>query len=452
MIDDKPVAKSFIYNSNCYVYDSSTNAIIQVTEKQFKELQRLFKIRIRKYTALCDNTEEYENILQLLEKGMFKPMELENVEHPASEYVRGLLEHCVNDITLQITKNCNFSCRYCTFATLNKVTRVHQDINMTLDTALKCVDFLYNHCSDVNDLCISFYGGEPLLNFSLIQSVVEYSKKKFCLKRLNFRMTTNASLMTENVLDFLYENDFMIAISLDGDEKRNDSHRRFNISGHGTFSVIYNNLKKIIEKYPDYFKNNVSFLPVVFPDENYDDLYSFFDKLGVDRGQVEPLDVDLNGIDYYPGLYNEIRVKKDHQQNELYSNRAQFDDIFTVKETRSPTWHHNGPCIPGIKRLFITTDGDFFSCEKIPEYINLSIGNIAEGFFVDKILQFMNIGALSKEKCSKCWAWRYCNICYAQCISTDKKELSADSKPCKYQEKLLLDYLMHKINNFNNCN
>ena len=67
------------------------------------------------------------------------------------------------------------------------------------------------------ELTLSFYGGEPLRNFSFISEIVTYAKaiKPEKLK-LRFSMTTNG-LLLKKYMGFLAENEFELSISLDGD-------------------------------------------------------------------------------------------------------------------------------------------------------------------------------------------------------------------------------------------
>lgn len=74
---------------------------------------------------------------------------------------------------------------------------------MNFETAKQAVDFYYNHSKNIDIASISFYGGEPLLEFELIRNIVEYCEMKFSGKQLNLNMTTNATLLTNEMMDFL---------------------------------------------------------------------------------------------------------------------------------------------------------------------------------------------------------------------------------------------------------
>ena len=83
-----------------------------------------------------------------------------------------------------------------------------------------------------------------------------------------------------------------------------------------------------------------------------------------------------------------------------------------------------GPCIPGAKKLFVTTAGSFFPCEKISESAACGqIRNIQTGFNLDNIKAILNIAALTENECKNCWAFLFCKICAAQieCKDGQKK-------------------------------
>ena len=65
-------------------------------------------------------------------------------------------------------------------------------------------------------------GGEPLLEFELIKKCVSYILQRKGDKKIRFTMTTNGTLMTEDVIEFLVKYEFNLMISLDGDKKSHD--------------------------------------------------------------------------------------------------------------------------------------------------------------------------------------------------------------------------------------
>ena len=77
--------------------------------------------------------------------------------------------------------------------------------------------------------------------------------------------------------------------------------------------------------------------------------------------------------------------------------------------------HHGGPCIPGIRRMFVMTDGTILPCEKISQSIECSrIGSVETGFNLQNMEWLMNIGSMTEDACKDCWALSHCRICAAQ--------------------------------------
>ena len=117
------------------------------------------------------------------------------------------------------------------------------------------------------------------------------------------------------------------------------------------------------------------------------------------------------------------------------------------KDIIQPIWHHNGPCIAGVNRLFVNVYGDFYPCERGYEEPVLSIGNIETGYNMKKILEFLNIGLVTEEDCKTCWAMRYCKMCVLQCYDIEQKVISKQCKKihCEAQRKTVLEEIKKYI-------
>ena len=221
---DIPIFKTLVYKNNCYLYDPYTNNVFLITHKHSEELKILHAIGLSEYLMISEGNKEHDDIVTLINKGMLKSNFIEKIYNPHTPYIERLLNRCVSDITLQITKNCNFRCQYCLFATDSKVERVHENSNMSWTIAKESIDFLYSHSMDCPNVNIAFYGGEPLMNFNLIKKIVLYAENLFVSKKIRYIMTVNGSLLTETIVDFLVKYDFNITVSLDGPQDVQNRH------------------------------------------------------------------------------------------------------------------------------------------------------------------------------------------------------------------------------------
>jgi len=98
---------------------------------------------------------------------------------------------------------------------------------MSIDIARKTVDIFISRCGRKGH--IRFFGGEPLLKFPLIKEIVFYAKNKAYLaeKRLSFDITTNGTLINNDLIDYIKANPGIeLIVSLDGDIKTQSINRR----------------------------------------------------------------------------------------------------------------------------------------------------------------------------------------------------------------------------------
>lgn len=78
--------------------------------------------------------------------------------------------------------------------------------------------------------------------------------------------------------------------------------------------------------------------------------------------------------------------------------------------------HYNGCCIPGKRRLYVCTDGNYKVCERIGTAPTIGHVDTGVDFEVLKRLYLTEYAQKSIPDCSKCWAVNLCDICYAQCF------------------------------------
>lgn len=438
MYNDIPVIKLLAYKNKYYLYDFGKNRILQLTEDIFKEIIELQKIGVAEYIRTRYLNKSYSDIIILLNRGYFKHFTVERISHYCTPYLDVMLERFLQDLVLQVTQDCNFQCRYCLFANDTKVERNHQQIYMDYLTAQKSVDYLYSHCADANEITIGFYGGEPFLNFELIESITEYVHQKFNSKKVRFLTTTNASLLNDNIIKFMIKNSFEVSISLDGDENYQNSHRKFKANGKNTFDIVMQNVTKIMKASPLYFRENVSFNPVIFNDESSEKVYSFYESINVHKDNININKANLNGIDYFDSptmLFSNQTIGSVRNEMPYNSFVKKIEDNSIIPKH----WHPNGQCAPGVRRLFVTIDGSIYPCEKIVENKAFCLGNINDVNKIDKhkAMSILNSATITQEECMKCWAFRFCEMCVSHCLNPATNSLSKETKllHCTYQKK-----------------
>jgi His-Xaa-Ser system radical SAM maturase HxsB len=119
-----------------------------------------------------------------------------------------------------VTLRCEHSCPYC------QVSRQSDDklkFDMTEEIADKAIDFALR--SPARAIKIEFQGGEPLLNFPIIQYVVEEANRRKNDKNVSYVIATNLALIDESILKYCKEKSIQISTSLDGPEDLHNNNR-----------------------------------------------------------------------------------------------------------------------------------------------------------------------------------------------------------------------------------
>jgi uncharacterized protein len=350
-------------------------------------------------------------------------------------------------VTFEVVDYCNLDCDYCTYGKFydnydhrenNKLST--RKAKTFLDYLLKLLNSPLNH-SHGRRLYISFYGGEPLLNFPFIREIVDYVLQlKPVHNRFCFNMTTNG-LLLDKYMDFLVEHNFELLISLDGNE-RNNSYRVFK-DGTPAFGKIVDNINALKSKYPEYFESKVDFNAVFHNRNSVSDIHRYFkrqfDKIpsiselnssGVSSSMKKEfwktyanIDASLANLEDYAVVEKDMFLRLPNIQGvSKFIDRCSgcvFDDYnellvsaknsYEDPQPRLPT----GTCIPFSKKVFITVNGKILPCEQVGH--RFSLGQVHD----DKVdLDFERIAETYnryydalKKQCTACANSKDCLQC-----------------------------------------
>ncbi len=145
----------------------------------------------------------------------------------------------VKKVVINVTHSCNLACRYCF------VRNYYEDQVTTIDP-----DVAYKALIDMfgkeEQIQTGFFGGEPLLVFSTVRSIVrlvEHENKRRGFDRTRFSVTTNATRISKYVADFLKNHNFSMIVSLDGDETTHNEMRPFKDTTHNSYRETMGGLK-----------------------------------------------------------------------------------------------------------------------------------------------------------------------------------------------------------------
>lgn len=200
-----------------------------------------------------DTEEARESFDELAEAGLITTEEVADASLTCREFQPNIVAFRV-----ALTEKCNLNCAEC-FVTKNvdNLPTMRQD---TLDDVIEAV---LDYGVDRN-VTIHFFGGEPLIRFDYIRLAVWRLNDAYLagtIMKPRYSVTTNATLITEEMAEFFADNDFRVAVSIDGDEKLHDILRP-DKGGTGSYASAkdgYITLSKagvhpsiIVTPHPDY--------------------------------------------------------------------------------------------------------------------------------------------------------------------------------------------------------
>jgi uncharacterized protein len=184
------------------------------------------------------NSNLYQN---LKSKQFIADGELETSISLLSTKLRTRKAHLRNFTALHmvvLTAYCNCKCDYCQASSMAPEV---QSLSMTKETARKVVDMIF--CTPSPNIKIEFQGGEPTINWDVLQFIVKYAKRINCKanKHLEFVVCTNLKYISRSMACYLMNNNVAISTSLDGPKYLHDKHRLAH-DGESTYDAFRKNL------------------------------------------------------------------------------------------------------------------------------------------------------------------------------------------------------------------
>lgn len=132
---NKLFGHTFVCGNELYYYDANKNTIIKISQSLFEEIHNINK------NNASTHSKEY---CALHKKGYFRHSPIRKIELGSINELRSRCERNIVHLILQTTQQCNFKCRYCTFAGNGAFERTHTNKAMTFETAKHAIDFYLN--------------------------------------------------------------------------------------------------------------------------------------------------------------------------------------------------------------------------------------------------------------------------------------------------------------------
>lgn len=335
---------------------------------------------------------------------------------PAAPAALRVEEFPLTSLVLNVANKCNLHCTYCYEPESAKYGPAARQ--MDLETARASIDFLLQRAGQSPEVHVIFFGGEALLNFTLMRQVVAYAQEKAqaCGKQVDFSLTTNGTLLTDEIIDFFQAHRFGLTISIDGPKELHDSRRAFRtVRGErrGSYEVIVARIRRLFERYTarpvvarvTLTKGTVEVVRIY---EHLTELGFFevgFAPVTAKRGTpygLEPVDLRqvLDGFRELGGRY---------VARALQNRYTGFSNLSTLLTDIHRGTNKLFPCGAGLGLLDVDGNGDVYLCHRFPGVEEHTYGNVKTGLQYDRLSAFLHRAQVGqKSPCRTCWIRGLC--------------------------------------------
>jgi uncharacterized protein len=419
----------FEHNNDKMMFDIASGMVLELSDFAYefldlcrqKDWPQVVSILKKKYADLSED-EMKATLEQLKAKGLFtKPPDFD--EKTQEERIQELWLHHPYRLQLVIAQCCNLACVYCYME--NNQSNARKSL-MSTEQAFQAVDHLIERSGRRRNLQVTFFGGEPLLNFQRIKDVVRYCKdvEQKHNKKFMFELITNGTLLDGEIADFVIENDMLLFISLDGWREMHNKQRP-SINGTDYHHKILSNAERMDREHKKgKLTNPVKVRANLTPEfHNVKSVVNFFQSHGFTTIGISA----IQDLPYSEGKTPGALSRQQMEELETASNETLTEGFEQVKRGRyagpyatkmlrkmvySLSQYHNTMgirCGVGRNTNAADVDGNIYPCHR---YVNMEkyiLGNTKTGMDEEKTkAYYRKLTESTRRTCSKCWIRHFC--------------------------------------------
>ena len=322
----------------------------------------------------------------------------------------------ITDVSLDLSGACNMGCVYCFENDIGSRTG-----SMSERTAMESLDFVFRKTEGSPRIVLHFGSGEPLLRFELLRRIVEEAGRRAegTGQEISYELTTNASLVTAEMSDYLSRHPFNVRVSCDGPAHLHNRYRPLR-NGRDSYAAVERGLGLLLSAMGDRLTVN----SVISGGTRLSQVWSWAKAKGIRRYHVIKV-----------GAYEEQDINL--RRTELEDFRSDLEsicnDLFEdLEQGRTPIDYQ--PITKVVRRLMIpqpitrfcgvagsylgvSSKGGVYPCFRHLGIKDYDLGDVTKGVDDEKRRSFLANEAAevdSRPVCRECWARYLCGGgCYA---------------------------------------
>ncbi|MFA5360375.1 MAG: radical SAM protein [Candidatus Paceibacterota bacterium] len=372
-------------------------------------------IEPNKIIFVVDSSEKQVEDLVKKEKAAFKK------QFQSNSFLEKRRQNLVA-LTLLPTRDCNLRCIYCYAKGGEYFTY------MPLQVAFSSLDALAKN-ADGKDIILKFAGGgEPFMNFELMQKAYKYAKDLF--NKVYPAVVTNGTFNSEQ-LDWILENDVSLRLSFDGIAHEKQRPFKDNTS---SLEIVEENIKRLISA------NKSFMIECIVTNESVRKMaetVAYVSQLGISVLKIEPVHIseisrgDSSMIPTPQEFVNNFLVMLEYIVD--HNLKIKIDTGFFSKPSINAYCYVNG------RNLIITPEGNITSCvevtKKTDPFAEMMIYGsvlVKKGIFSFNKIALSKLKTLHFNNCRKCTDCRLRLICGGGCSMRNLWDNGFPLKPSKY--------------------
>lgn len=307
---------------------------------------------------------------------------------------------------LDISGRCNLKCAYCFEG---KTQPLRPAISKTKLT--QAIEFLFNHSDPQKPISFHFGSGEPLLVPELVwfagTKVKELAQSKG--RDYSLHLTTNGTLLTKEIIDWLVDDAWNIKISLDGGAEIHDRHRR-DSAGLPTYSVIAEHVKTLALAVQENLIINTVLTRGTQSSRVFNEIaelgVKYIELLPVIQKSPSPLVQNEEDVEDYRAFLTQYvkRITRGENVPVLKNFLVRLYRVMGFDNKRTS-------CGAGRDFFGIGADGLIYPCFRFVGLPDFKLGHLDTGINLSRIRWFADNYGLTYEKwnsCKECWTAPMC--------------------------------------------
>ena len=349
----------------------------------------------------------------------------------------------LRSLGLFLTESCNLACPYCFAANMEREA-------IDKDLAKKAIDLLFHDDVKSQKVHITFWGGEPLLEFKLMKELVLYAEQQAEKheKQLRLGFPTNTILLSDDIIDFLQEHNVRPSLSLDGDEAAQSLRR--NRGGKSSFPKALEKLELIKKRYGKQLPGVRMTVSPATADSLYHNVRFFLDQgfRAVHFAPVHEADWSSEVISAYKQQQLKLAdewidrfLKGTPFHVSVWEKSLAWLELCRRQKTTADGKQNGVPCGAGDGMLAVDIYGDIYACHRFVFYDKQKraegLGNVRNGLPKKEQLQpYLEFDAhtlgTAETRCADCEHRPDCfNTCPAVNYSMTGDIFSIHSRFCQ---------------------